>query len=92
MLMHCSLCTQVPTIQGPLAEPNARAYRRYAALQQVLSLGHAAVSVEPDVLLLSDPLALLHQHPTDITVMSTANNNEHMAYGKLTYSVNTTMG
>jgi hypothetical protein len=73
----------VPAIPGPLAEQNARVYRRYAALQQVLSLGHAAVSVEPDVLLLSDPLPLLHQHPTDVTVMSTTSGDEHSAYGGL---------
>lgn len=74
---------QVPAIPGPLAEQNARVYWRYAALQQVLSLGHAAVSVEPNVLLLSDPLTLLHQHPTDVTVMSTASGDEHSAYGEL---------
>lgn len=59
-----------------------RAYRRYAALAQVLSLGHAAVSVEPEVLLLSDPLPLLYQHPTDVTVMSAAAGDERMAYGE----------
>lgn len=73
---------QVPTITGPLADQNMRAYRRYAALAQVLSLGHAAVSVEPEVLLLSDPLPLLHQHPTDVTVMSAAAGDERMAYGE----------
>jgi hypothetical protein len=76
------VCLQVPSIPGPLAEQNSRAYRRYAALAQVLSLGHAAVSVEPEVLLLSDPLPLLHQHPTDVTVMSAAAGDERMAYGE----------
>lgn len=81
----CSLC-QVPTISGPLAAVNHLSYRRYAAIQQVLSLGHAAVSVLPEVLLLADPVPLLHQHPTDITVMSTAWADEQMAYGEWVFN------
>lgn len=73
---------QVPAITGQLAADNTRAYRRYAALAQVLSLGHAAVSVTPEVLLLSDPLVLLHQQPTDVAVMSGAWGDERMAYGE----------
>lgn len=73
---------QAPNVTGPLAQQNLRSYRRYAALQQVLSLGHAVVSVEPEVLLLSDPQALLQQHPTDVTIMSTAWGDEHSAYGE----------
>lgn len=57
-------------------------YQRYAAVQQVLSLGHRCVSVVPELLLLSDPLPLLAHHPADVSVMSTALGDEAMAYGK----------
>ena len=73
---------QAPAISGALAAANLRAYRRYAALQQVLSLGYATLSVEPEVLLLSDPLHVLQQHPTDVAVMSRAWGDEHSAYGE----------
>lgn len=92
LLSTCVLCAcllQVPAIPGPLAEQNARVYRRYAALQQVLSLGHAAVSAETGVLLLSDPMPILQQHPTDVTVMSTASGDEHSAYGECRSSAST---
>lgn len=73
---------QVPTIPGPLAQQNVRVYQRYAAVQQVLSLGHRCVSVQPELLLLSDPLPLLAHHPADVSVMSTAWGDESMAYGE----------
>ena len=61
---------------------NAQAYRRYAVVQQVLLLGHGCVSVQPELLLLSDPLPLLAQHPADVSVLSTAWGDEHQAYGE----------
>jgi len=82
LLVGVDAAAQAPNVTGPLAQQNLRSYRRYAALQQVLSLGHAVVSVEPEVLLLSDPQALLQQHPTDVALMSTAWGDEHSAYGE----------
>lgn len=72
----------MPAIPGPLAVQNAQAYRRYAVVQQVLLLGHGCVSVQPELLLLSDPLPLLPQHPADVSVLSTAWGDEHQAYGE----------
>jgi hypothetical protein len=83
----CCEPLQVPTILGPLAQQNVRVYQRYAAVQQVLSLGHRCVSVQPELLLLSDPLPLLAHHPADVSVMSTAWGDENMAYGEAWHSM-----
>lgn len=72
---------QVPHIPGKFAEASQHAYQKFAALKHVLSLGHPAVVVEPDLLLLSSPMNLLEQYPTDVVAVSQASQDAGMAYG-----------